>query len=46
MMVVQMGFFCFVSTGVTYSPEKRLTVLLSNKDKNPGNEEALKLVKI
>ena len=39
MMMVQM--FSFVSAGVTYGLVERLTVLLDNKYKNPGNEEAL-----
>ena len=32
--------FFFVSAYVTYSLVERLTVLLGNKGKNPGNEEA------
>ena len=39
MMVVQMFFF-FVSVCDTHRLVERLTVLLNNKDKNPGNEEA------
>ena len=43
-MVLQMFFF--VSTCVTCRLVERLTALLGNKDKNPGNEEVLQLVKI
>ena len=32
--------FLFVSACVTHSPVERLAVLVGNKDKNPGNEEA------
>ena len=40
MMVVQIFFFfIIISVCVTYSLVERPTVLLSTKDKNPGNEE-------
>ena len=46
MMVVQMLLLFFVSTYVNHSLVERVTLLHSNKDKNPGNEEDYNLVKI
>ena len=42
MLLEQMSLFFFVSACVTYSLMERLTMLVGNKDKNPGKEKAQK----